>query len=114
MRVIAGLGMALLISCAVTPGILTQLAEARRQVSEIRVQFSHAADTGNRAVMASTERATSDAANESRQATEAVATALASLKTTLVALDYVDDLRLLEAFETSFRSTDGLTTSCCR
>lgn len=102
-RVIAGLGVALLISCAGPPGVLIQLAEARRQVSEMRVQFSHAAETGNRAVMASAERPASEAANESRQATEAVATALASLKTTLVALDYVDELRSLEAFEASFQ-----------
>jgi hypothetical protein len=99
---LAGLGTALLISCAGTPGVLTQLVEARRLASELRVQLAKAAETGNRAVMASAEDSGSAAANESRQATEAIAQDLTSLRTALDALDYKKELRLLEAFASSF------------
>jgi hypothetical protein len=100
---LTGLGTALSISCAGTPGVLTQLVEARRLASELRVQFTKAAETGNRAVMASAEDTASAAANESRQATEAVAKDLTSLRATLEALDYKEELRLLEAFASSFQ-----------
>ena len=46
--------------------------EARRLASNLRVQFSKAADASNRAVMAVTDEASSAAAREAEQATQAV------------------------------------------
>ena len=101
--VIAVSGTTWLISCAGVSASLTQLIEARRLASELRVQFSNAVETGNRAVMASADDSASAAANESRQATEAVAIRLASLKAILESLDYEEELHLLEAFVSSFQ-----------
>jgi hypothetical protein len=53
--------------------------------------------------MASAEAPASAAAIESRQATEAVANDLTALRATLEALDYKEELRLLEAFASSFQ-----------
>ena len=94
-------------------GRLTQLVEARRLASELRVQFTKAAETGNRAVMASAEDSASAAANESRQATEAVAmeSHLAKSSTRVAGLrrgtSLAGGVRL-----PVFRSIEGLTTSC--
>jgi hypothetical protein len=53
--------------------------------------------------MASAEDSAAAAANESRQATEAVGKDLTSLRATLEALGYNEELRLLEAFASSFQ-----------
>lgn len=90
--------------------VLTQQVEARRLVSNLRVQFSKAADAANRAVMADTDEASNAAAREAEQATPAVQRDVEALQPILNALAYPDELRHLEAFKARFaeyRALDG-------
>jgi hypothetical protein len=66
------------------------------------VQFTKAADASNRAVMAVTDEASSAAAREAEQATEAVERDVEALSRILQTLAYRDDGRQLEAFKTCF------------
>jgi hypothetical protein len=52
--------------------VLTEQVEARRLASNLRVQFTKAAEASNRAVMEVTDEASSAAAREAGQATQAV------------------------------------------
>ncbi|MCU1386107.1 MAG: hypothetical protein JWL71_4804 [Acidobacteria bacterium] len=52
--------------------VLTQQAEAHRLAAHLRVQFTHAADASNRAVMADTDEASGTAAHDAQQATQTV------------------------------------------
>ena len=82
--------------------VLTQQVEARRLASDLRVQFSKAADASNRAVMADTDEASSAAARDAGQATQAVEQDVEALKGILEALTYRDELRQLDTFKTRF------------
>jgi len=82
--------------------VLTQQVEARRLASNVRVQLSKAADASNRAVMAVTDEASSAAAREAEQATEAVERDVQALQPLLQALAYRDEIRHLDAFKTCF------------
>src|SRR6266550_236185 len=82
--------------------VLTQQIEARRLASNLRVQFSKAADASNRAVMAITDEASSAAAREAEQATQGVERDVEALQRILQALAYPDDIRHLEAFKGCF------------
>ena len=82
--------------------VLTQQVEARRLASDVRVQFSKAADASNRAVMADTDEASSAAARDAGQATQAVEQDVEALKGILEALTYRDELRQLDTFKTRF------------
>ena len=84
------------------PAALTQLVDARRLASELHVQFTHAADAANRAVMADTDDASTAAANEARGARQAVEKNVQTLRPMLESLGYRDDLRHLEAFTSRF------------
>ena len=82
--------------------VLTQQIEARRLSSNLRVQFSKAADASNRAVMAITDEASSAAAREAEQATQGVERDVETLQRILQGLAYPDDIRHLEAFKACF------------
>jgi hypothetical protein len=82
--------------------VLTEQVEARRLGSSLRVQLTRAADASNRAVMAVTDEASSAAAREAEQATQAVERDVEALARILQALAYRDDIRQLEAFKTCF------------
>src|SRR6266542_342892 len=82
--------------------VLTQQLDARRLASNLRVQFSKAADASNRAVMAVTDEASSAAAREAEQATQAVERDVETLQRILQALAYRDDIRHLDAFKACF------------
>ena len=82
--------------------VLTQQVEARRLASDVRLQFSKAADASNRAVMADTDEASSAAARDAGQATQAVEQDVEALKGILEALTYRDELRQLDTFKTRF------------
>jgi hypothetical protein len=82
--------------------VLTQQVEARRLASDLRVQFSKAADATNRAVMAVTDETSSAAVREAEQATRAVERDIEALRQILQALAYADDVRHLDAFKTCF------------
>ena len=81
---------------------LTQQVEARRLASDLRVQFSKAAEASNRAVMADTDEASSAAAREAEQAKQAVERDGAALEPLLHALGYGDEIRQVDAFKARF------------
>ena len=82
--------------------ILTQQVEARRLVSNLRVQFGKAAEASNRAVMADTDEASSAAAREAEQATQAVEQNVEALQPILQELAYGDEIRHLDTFKARF------------
>jgi negative regulator of replication initiation len=99
----AAITIALAIGCGQgsTP-VLTQQIEARRLMSELRVQFAKAADASNRAVMADTDEASSAAARQAREATQAVERDVDALQQLLQSLGYGDEIRHLETFKGRF------------
>jgi hypothetical protein len=82
--------------------VLNQQAEAHRLAAHLRVQFSHAADASNRAVMADTDEASSAAAREAEQATKAVEQDTEALRRILEELGERDEARELETFKVRF------------
>ena len=78
---------------------LHRLLEANTLAADLRVQFTHAADAGNRAVMADTDETSVAFAREADQATQAVQKDSAALSAVLTALGYSDELRLLDEFD---------------
>jgi hypothetical protein len=89
-------------ACVDMPAALTKSLEARRLVSEIRVEFARAADAANRAWMADTGEASAAAAEEARAARLAVERDLQALQPILQWLGYSEDMRHLDAFRTRF------------
>ena len=88
--------------CANRTLVLTEQVEARRLASDLRVQFSKAAEASNRAVMADTDEASGAAAREAGQAAEATARDVEALDRALRSLGYNDETRLLEQFKPRF------------
>ena len=82
--------------------VLTQLVEARRLASNLRVQFGKGADASNRAVMADTDEASSAAAREAEQAMQEVGRDVDALQPILRSLAYTDEIRLLDSFRARF------------
>jgi len=82
--------------------VLSEQADAHRISSHLRVQFTRAADASNRAVMADTDEASTAAAHEAEQATQAVQQDIGALKPLLEHLTYSDEAALLERFKTRF------------
>src|SRR5439155_26414456 len=82
--------------------VLTQQLEARRLASNLRVEFSKAADASNRAVMAVTDEASSAAAREAEQATQEVERDVEALQRILQELAYRDEIRHLDALKACF------------
>jgi hypothetical protein len=89
-------------SAACRPAALSQLVEARRVAADLHVQFTKAADAANRAVMADADEDSAAAAQEARDATEAVSRDLAELRPLLESLGYAEELRHLDAFTERF------------
>ena len=85
-----------------TPAALTEQIEARRLAADLHVQFTKAAEAGNRAVMANDDETSSAAAGEAVQSTQAVLRDVEALKPLLGALGYDDERRLLEGFSERF------------
>ena len=88
--------------CGGTPAALTQQAEARRLASDLRVQFSRAADAANRAVIVESDEASAAAAREAREATAAVARDVEQLHPLLQSLSYTSELDQLNTFKARF------------
>lgn len=79
-------------------------------MSDLRVQFAKAADASNRAVMADTDEASSAAAREAGQATQAIEHDVDALQSLLQSLAYGDEIRHLETFKkhfTEYRKLDA-------
>jgi hypothetical protein len=90
------------VSACNRPAALTQLVEARRLASDLRVQFTHAADAANQAVMADTNDASTAAADEARRARQGVEKNVQILRPMLESLGYHDDIRHLDGFRSRF------------
>jgi uncharacterized protein HemX len=88
--------------------VLTEQVEARRLASNLRVQFTKAAEASNRAVMEVTDEASSAAAREAGQATQAVERDVETLHRILESLSYRDEIRQLDAFKACFGGYRGL------
>jgi hypothetical protein len=86
------------ISGCVPNSALERLSEARRLSADLLVQFTKAADAGNRAVMADTDEASVAFAGEAEQAKQAVQADIDALGPILQDLDYSDESRLLQEF----------------
>jgi hypothetical protein len=82
--------------------VLTEQAEAHRIASRLRVEFSHAADASNRAVMTDTDEASRAAAHEAQQATQAVDKDAEALRLILEHLGDRDEAQLLDRFRARF------------
>jgi hypothetical protein len=82
--------------------VLNQQAEAHRLASHLGVQFSKAAEASNRAVMADTDEASSAAAREAGQATQAVERDIDALQRILQDLSDGEEIQLLDKFKARF------------
>lgn len=89
-------------ACVNTQPVLTQLLEARRLASDLRVEFTKASEAANRAVMAETDEASTGAASEARRAREVVERDVEALQPILQSLGYRDDVRYLDGFKARF------------
>jgi chemoreceptor-like protein with four helix bundle sensory module len=85
------------------PGlVLTDQIEARRLGADLRVQFTMAADAANRAVMADTDEASTDAAQEALKARQQVENDISALESILKGLGYTADIQSLDEFKRQF------------
>jgi hypothetical protein len=82
--------------------VLNQQAEAHRLSSDLRVQFTRAADASNRAVMADTDEASVAAARDADQATKAVQRDIDALHPILVDLGDRSETAQLDQFKARF------------
>jgi len=98
----AGLATVLTPACGDVNAALEKVAEARQLASDLLVQFTKASDAANRSVMADTDTASVEFAQESRQAAEAVQKDLDALRPMLESLGYSEEARLLNGFANSF------------
>jgi hypothetical protein len=91
------------LSCSSTPSlVLTDQVEARRLGSDIRVQFTMAADAANRAVMADTDESSKAAAEEAVKSREQVERDVNALEPLLKRLGYTADLQSVDEFGKQF------------
>jgi len=81
---------------------LQKLSSARELTAELTVQFTMASDAANRAVMADTDEASKEFAKESRESTAAVQKDVGALRSTLQALDYQPEVKILTEFANNF------------
>jgi hypothetical protein len=96
-------GWALMILVAVAAGCnngssLERLMEARRLSSDLLVRFANAADAANLAVMAGSEKTSTEYAREAEQAIQTVRRDTVDLKPLLAGLGYTPEVQLLEEF----------------
>ena len=89
-------------------GTLEQLSEARRLSADLLVQFTKAADAGNRAVMADTDEGSVAFVREAERAQLAVQRDADALKPILQGLRYEEDTRLLDEFGSRFAAYRAL------
>lgn len=104
----AAFSLAVVIASTVATGcrrstpMLTGLLEARRLAAELHVAFTKASEASSRAVMASSDEASTAAAAEARRARQDTERSLAALQPVLESLGYHTDLAHLTAFKASF------------
>jgi hypothetical protein len=91
--------------------VLTQLAEARTLAADLLVQFSKATAAADRAVLANTDDASAQAANEARQARTALERDMGQIEPLLHALGYGSEISLLDAFSARYKDYKTLDDS---
>jgi len=96
------LGVATVAAACNAPMVLTQQVEARRLASEVQLQFTKAADAGNRSVMADSDDDAMAAAREAEQATHAVLDGSERLEGILTSMGYSEELQFLGTFRDRF------------
>jgi len=104
---LAGVSIGSTIGCKVNRA-LEELAQARALSADLLVQFTKAADAGNRAVMADTDSLSVDYAREASTAKQAVRTDLTTLRPLLEQLKFTDESRLLQQFVDRFALYEAL------
>ena len=81
---------------------LERLSRARSLSADLLVQFTRAADASNKAVMATSDEASIAFARDAETAKHAVQTDVEAIDPVLRALDYADELRLVQEFSPRF------------
>jgi hypothetical protein len=76
--------------------------DASKLAADLEVQFTKTGDAANRAVMADTDETSVAFAHEAEQTTQAVEKDSAALRPLLTALEYSNELRLLDEFDQRF------------
>jgi hypothetical protein len=101
---IALIGAVGVAGCRTTPlnTTLQRLLDASKLAADLEVQFTKTGDAANRAVMADTDETSVAFAREAEQATQAVEKDSAALRPLLTALEYSNELRLLDEFDQRF------------
>ena len=89
-------------ACRGSTPMLTGLLDSRRLAAELHVAFTRASEASSRAVMASSDEASTAAADEAKKARQDVERSLAALQPVLESLRYQTDLGHLSAFNASF------------
>ena len=100
--IVAVLPILLAVRCSTSTPVLTGLLDAHDAAGNLQVHFAKAVDASNRAVMADTDEVSSAAAQEAERATEAAQRDVARLGPMLKDLQFADELRALESFDTRF------------
>ena len=85
---------------------LTDLDEARRLASDLRVQFNKAVDASNRAVMADTDEASARFARDAEATKRSVESDLSKLSAVLGRLGYPAEIRSIDEFRRHFAEYD--------
>jgi hypothetical protein len=101
---IALIGAAGVADCRTTPlnTSLQRLLDAGKLAADLEVQFTKTVDAANRAAMADTDETSVAFAREAEQATQAVEKDSAALRPLLTALEYSNELQLLDEFDQRF------------
>jgi hypothetical protein len=105
LRTILGLAAAAALAaagCGDVNAALEKVSEARQLAADLQVRFTKTSDAANRAVMADTDAASVEFAQEARQAAEAVQKDIAELRPKLESLSFADEVRLLNEFANKF------------
>ena len=100
--VVAVLPILLAVGCTTRTPVLTGLIDAHDAAGNLQVHFAKAVDASNRAVMADTDEVSRAAAQEAEHATDAAQRDVAKLRPLLKDLQFADELRALESFDTRF------------
>jgi hypothetical protein len=100
-RVILALSAVAAIGCDENAA-LQGVSRAQHLAADLHVQFTKAADSASKAVLADTDEASGSFARDAEQAKQAVRTDLDALRPLLQELNLTDELRLLDQFVASF------------
>jgi len=90
---------------------LERQLDATKLAADVLVQFTKAGDAANRAVMAETDETSVAFAREAEQSTQAVVKDSAALRPLLTALQYSNELSLLDEFDMRFAAYRALDRS---